>query len=168
MRQRPFFKMAATAPTGEIWQGTIAKFFFFLSCTCVPNLVLLPQNARFTHIWSLSGWAIVRGEVLPAHYSPPHMIVFSNLLCLLSSYSSLPPRLSSSHLSLHSPPISALASLVCSCPPRVTMPLSSVLCYPPSFLRVLSTVACSSPVSLSGSFALPPIPLTPPLLSYLP
>ena len=29
-----------------------------MSCTCVPNLVLLPQNARFTHIWSLSGWAI--------------------------------------------------------------------------------------------------------------
>ena len=28
-----------------------------MSCTCVPNLVLLPQNARFTHIWSLSGWA---------------------------------------------------------------------------------------------------------------
>ena len=26
-----------------------------MSCTCVPNLVLLPQNARFTHIRSLSG-----------------------------------------------------------------------------------------------------------------
>ena len=23
----------------------------------MPNLVLLPRNARFTHIWSLSGWA---------------------------------------------------------------------------------------------------------------
>ena len=50
--------MAARGPTGEIWLGTIAKFTFLVSCTCVSNLVLLPQNARFTHIWSLSGWAI--------------------------------------------------------------------------------------------------------------
>ena len=39
-----------------------------MSCTCVPNLVLLPQNARFTHIWSLSGWAIRSGvEVWIVH-----------------------------------------------------------------------------------------------------
>ena len=60
----------------------------------------------------------------------------------------------SSHLSQHSPPISALASLVSSCPPHVTLPLSSVVCHPPSFLRVLPTVVCSSPVSLSSSSAL--------------
>ena len=34
-----------------------------MSCTCVPNLVLLPQNARFTQIWSLSGWAITHIQV---------------------------------------------------------------------------------------------------------
>ena len=50
--------------------------------------------------WSLSSsFPFVRGEVLPATFSPPHLIVFSTLLCLLSSSSSLPPRLPSSHLS---------------------------------------------------------------------
>ena len=43
---------------------------------------------------------------MPATFSPPHLLFFSTLLCLLSSSSSLPPLLSSSHLSLHSPPIS--------------------------------------------------------------
>ena len=46
-----------------------------------------------------SSFPFVRGEVLPATFSPPHLIVFSTLLCLLSSSSSLPPRLPSSHLS---------------------------------------------------------------------
>ena len=100
-------------------------------------------------------------------FSPPHLLFFSTLLCLLSSSSSLPPLLSSSHLSLHSPPISALASLVSSCPAHVTLPLSSVVCHPPSFLRVLLTVACSSPVSLSSSSALPSLPLTPPFFACL-
>ena len=53
--------MAATTPTGEIWLGTIAKFTCFGICRpiCVPDVMLLPQNARFTHIWSLSGWTIM-------------------------------------------------------------------------------------------------------------
>ena len=47
----------------------------------------------------------VRGEVLPATFSPPHLIVFSTLLYLLSSSSSSPASLTylltqSSHLSL--------------------------------------------------------------------
>ena len=46
-----------------------------------------------------SSFPFVRGEVLPATFSPPHLIVFSTLLCLLSSSSSLPPLLPSSHLS---------------------------------------------------------------------
>ena len=96
----------------------------------------------------------VAGRVLSATSSPSHLMVFSTLPCLLSSSSSLPPLLPSSHLSEHSPPISALASLVSSCPPHVTLPLSSVVCHPPSFLRVLPTVVCSSPVSLSSSSAL--------------
>ena len=100
--------------------------------------------------------------MLPATSSLPHLIVFFTLLCILSSSSSLPPLLSSSHLSLHSPPISALASLVSSCPPHVTLPLSSVVCHPPSFLCVLPILACSSPVSLSSCTALPSLPLTPP------
>ncbi len=50
--------------------------------------------------------------------------------------------------------VEKLASLVSSCPPHVTMPLSSVVCHLPSFLRVLPTVVCSSPVSLSSSSAL--------------
>ena len=58
-------------------------------------------------------------------------------------------------------------SSISSCPVHVTMPLSSVVCHPPSFLRVLPTVVCSSPVSLSSSSALPSLPLTPPFFSCL-
>ena len=96
----------------------------------------------------------IMGRVLSATSSLPHLIVFSTLPCLLSSSSSLPSLLLSSHVSQHSPPISALSCLVSSCPPHVTMPLSSVICHPPSFPRVLPTVVCSSPVSLSSSSAL--------------
>ena len=92
---------------------------------------------------SSSFFPFIRGEVLPATFSPPHLLFFSTLLCLLSSSSSLPPLLSSSHLSLHSPPISVLASLVSSCPALVTLPLSSVVGHRPSFLRVQPTVICS-------------------------
>ena len=92
---------------------------------------------------SLPLFPFIRGEVLPATFSPPHLLFFSTLLCLLSSSSSLPPLLSSSHLSLHSPPISVLASLVSSCPALVTLPLSSVVGHRPSFLRVQPTVICS-------------------------
>ena len=77
-----------------------------------------------------SSFPFVRGEVLLATFSPPHLIIFYTLLCLLSSSSSLPPLLPSSHLSYHSPPISVLASLVLSCPAHVTLPLSSVMRHP--------------------------------------
>ena len=65
---------------------------------------------------SLPLFPFIRGEVLPATFSLPHLLFFSTLLSLLSSSSSLPPLLSSSRLSLHSPPISVLASLASSCP----------------------------------------------------
>ena len=62
--------------------------------------VVEKQSANAVVIISLSSsFPFVRGEVLPATFSPPHLIVFSTLLCLLSSSSSLPPRLPSSHLS---------------------------------------------------------------------
>ena len=120
------------------------------------------------YIYISSPFPFVGGDVLPATFSPPHLIIFSTLLCLFSSYSNIPPLLSSSHLSSHSPRISALASLVSSCPTDVTLPLSSVFCHPPSFIRVQPTVICSSPVSLSNSSALPSLPLTPPFFSGLP
>ena len=50
---------------------------------------------------SLPLFPFVRGEVMPATFSLPHLLVFSTLLCLVSSSSSLPPLLPSSHLSLH-------------------------------------------------------------------
>ena len=123
------------------------------------------ENGVYTYV---SSFPFVRGEVLPATFSPPHLIVFSTLLCLLSSSSSLPPLLSSSHLSSHSPPISALTSIVSHCPAHVTLPLSSVVCHPPSFLRVQPTVICSSPVSLSNSPVLQSLPLTTPFFACLP
>ena len=125
-------------------------------------------GSRTIYIYISSPFPFVGGDVLPATFSPPHLIVFSTLLCLFSTYSSLPPLLSSTHLSSHSPPISALASLVSSCPADVTLPLSSVVCHPPSFLRVQPTVIFSSPVSLSNFSALPSLPLTPPFFSGLP
>ena len=57
------------------------------------------MSALSIRILSLPRFPFVRGEVLPAPFSPPHLIVFSTLLCLLSSSSSLPPLLPSSHLS---------------------------------------------------------------------
>ena len=112
--------------------------------------VILNQSNCSQHL-SLHLFSFVRGEVRPATSSPPHLIVVSTLLCLLSSSSSLPPLLPSSHLSKHSPPISALASLVSSCPVNQTLLLASVACHLPSFLPVLPSVVCSSPVSLSSS-----------------
>ena len=65
-------------------------------------------------------------------------------------------------------PISVLASLVSSCPADVTLPLSSLVCHPPSFLPVQPTVVCSSSVSMSSYSALLSLPLTPPLCACLP
>ena len=60
--------------------------------------------------------------------------------------------------SLFHPPLSRscllLPVFLLSCLLHVIMPLSSVVCHPPSFLRVLPTVVCSSSVSLSSSSAL--------------
>ena len=75
----------------------------------------------------------VRSEVLKFFSASSDSLC--TLLCLLSS-SSLPPLLPSSRLSYHSPPISAWASLVFSCPPSATLSLSSVVCHPPSFHNV--------------------------------
>ena len=47
-----------------------------------------------------SSFPFVRGEVLPATSSPPHLIVFSTLVGLLSSSSSLPSLFPSTHISL--------------------------------------------------------------------
>ena len=56
---------------------------------------ILHRTNSLSLFFPLSG-----GEVLPATSSPPHLIVFSTLLCLLSSSSSLHPLLQFSHLSL--------------------------------------------------------------------
>ena len=106
-------------------------------CVYVPQMacmvyVLSKDQAPLSYI-SLPLFPFIRGDVLPATFSPPHLLFFSTLLCLLTSSSSLPPLLSSSHLSVHSPPISVLASLVSSCPAHVTMRLSSVVFHRPSF-----------------------------------
>ena len=140
-------------------------------CSC--HVWCIPYVTWLIYVWPLLCldddfslflfFPFVRGEVLPATFSPTHLIVFSTLLCLLSSSSSLPPLLSSSHLL--SPLVSPLASLVSTCPPHVTLPHSSAVCHPPSFLRVLPTVVFSSPDSLSSSSALPFLPLTPPFFS---
>ena len=98
---------------------------------------------------SLPLFPFIRGEVLPATFSLPHLLFFSTLLCLLSSSSSsLPPLLSSSHLSLHSPPISVLASLV-SCLLHI-----SLYTVPPSQSWPPSSPPDSSHLSLHSHLSL--------------
>ena len=119
---------------------TIISYFIM----CIYQYIhVISSFLIFFNFLSLPLFPFVRGEVPTSTSSLPHLIVFSTVLCLLSSSSSLPPLLSSSLLSLHSPPISVLASLVSSCPAYATLPLSSVVSHPPFFLCVLPTVVCN-------------------------
>ena len=136
-------KLFVTWPRqGEQNNNEVLQSLFFDGCRVVPDARLLcyPTQNVSQQTLSLPLFPFVRGEVMPATFSLPHLLVFSTLLCLVSSSSSLPPLLPSSHLSLHSPPISALASLVSSCPALVILPLPSVIGHRPSFLRVQPTV----------------------------
>ena len=64
------------------------------------GLWLVERNVDKYEYYLSSSFPFVRGEVLPAPFSPPHLIVLSTLLCILSSSSSsLSPPLPSSHLS---------------------------------------------------------------------
>ena len=76
-------------------------FFDTMKYGHMKNIMLGQKTLNVTKSYTSlsSSFPFVRGEVLPATFSPPHLIVFSTLLCLLSSSSSLPPRLPSSHLS---------------------------------------------------------------------
>ena len=72
--------------------------------------------------------------------SPPHHLrVFSTLLCLFSSSSN---SLLSCYplISPYMPPISELAALVSFCPPRVTQPLSCVVCLNSTILPLSALV----------------------------
>ena len=99
-------KVAKNVPImNRVKHCLMSSALYSLYCT-----LILPYLSYCCEIWgntykgrihplSLSSWfPFVRGEVLPATFSPPHPIVSSTLLCLLSS-SSLPPLLPSSHLS---------------------------------------------------------------------
>ena len=79
-----------------------ANIIYILSqlCDIAENQMLSNVNSPLS-IFLL--FPFVRGKVLPATSSPPHLIVFSTLLCLLSSSSSLPPlQPSSQNISLRS------------------------------------------------------------------
>ena len=71
----------------------------FVNVNSVEEKKLCGSTINIDGNLSLPLLPFVRGEVLPATSSPPHLIDFSTLLCLLSSSSSLPPLLPSSHLS---------------------------------------------------------------------
>ena len=102
------------------------------------------RRSLLTLSLSLPLFPFIRGWVLPATFSPPHLLFFSTLSCLL-----------------HSPPISALASLVSSCPALITLPLSPVVCHRPSFLSCpahcnllltsLSVTLLCTPVSFNST-----------------
>ena len=104
------------------------------------------------------GWGAAR-----KFFTDSSDIILSPLLSLVFFFqSSSSPAF---FTSLLSPLVSPLVSLVSSCPPHVTLPCSSAVCHPPSFLRVLPTVVCSSPFSVSSSSALPFLPVTPSFFS---
>ena len=117
-----------------------------------------------------SSFLFVRGEVLPATFSPPHLIFFSTLLCLSLVFffqsSSSPAFITSlltqsSHLSLSLPRL----LLPCS---RNSAALfvslsSAILSTCPAHYSLLLTS-----LSLSSSSALRSLPLTPPFFSCLP
>ena len=65
----------------------------------IINITFLFLHEIIEFISLSSSFPFVRGEVLPANFPPPHLLVFSTLLCLLSSLDVLPPLLPSSHLS---------------------------------------------------------------------
>ena len=90
----------------SLWASHIHSPIIILRAVCcnftICNVMLYGANVCFEkacYYGKISSFPFVRGEVLPATFSPPHLIVFSILLCLLSSSSSLPPLLPSSHLS---------------------------------------------------------------------
>ena len=119
-----------------------------------------------------SSFPFVRGEVLPATFSPPHLIVFSTLLCLLFSFfqsSSSPAFLTSlltqsSYLSLGLPRLllpcshnyaalfgSLSSAILSTCPAHCNLLLTSLsvklLCTPVSsvnstILRLSALVTC--------------------------
>ena len=69
---------------------------------CAPSPAakqIVEMEPKKTVALSLPLFPFVRGEVLPTTSSPPHLIVFSILLCLLSSFYSRSPLLPSAHLS---------------------------------------------------------------------
>ena len=87
--------------------------------------------------------------MLSATSQPHHLIVFSTILCVFSSSSN--SRISCYPLiSPYMPPISELATLVSFCPPRVTQPLSCVVCLNSTILPLSALVTLyyfSYPVS---------------------
>ena len=115
-----------------------------------------------------SSFPFVRGEVLPATFSPPHLlaslfhpplspVLFFQFTSSLAFFTSLLTQ--SSHISFGLP--------------RLRLPCSRNYAalfgrgHPQSFLRIQPTVICSSPVSMSSSSALPSLPITPPFFAYV-
>ena len=51
-----FFKWPPKPPRGKSGLTLYLNLLGLVWCTSVPSFMLLPQNARFTQFWSLSGW----------------------------------------------------------------------------------------------------------------
>ena len=88
-----------TGSLAYIWSPEFPSWTDVPHCACNIKLHRPVELQIKVHFYlSLAIFPFVRGEVLPATSSPPHLLFFSILLCLLSS-SILPPLLPSSHIS---------------------------------------------------------------------
>ena len=122
-QERGMYVNTATGEDLPIPQAMTAGLILVDYCTTSKSQV------HNTVSLSIPLFPFVRGDVLPATSSPPHLITFPTLICILSSSSSLPPLLPFSHR----PPIPALASRVSSCLLHITLnTVLPSLTWPPS------------------------------------
>ena len=137
----------------------------------MPNLVLLPQNARFTHIWSLSGWAnlgsadsvffnihvlqssdsskmysfllhVISHNITPPHFRSSYLLVSTHFHVLITTYSSVILPTWPNHISLGS----LIFSLMFATPALALIPsflIFSIIFIPIIHLNILIYVISS-------------------------
>ena len=128
---------------------TISLVIIIIVCICIaPSLFLFSL---------CQGWGGARNYFTASSDSPFHPPL--SLVFFQSSFSPV---------FITPPPISALASLVSSCPPHVTLPLSSGILSS----AILSTCPAHCNLLLASLsvklLCTPSLPLTPPFFAYLP
>ena len=98
----PMWRARAGSLTHHQWLSTMQTTFISCwppRCRTRGQGVATMHRVKQNNDLSLPLFPFARGEVLPATSSPPHLIIFSTIICLLSSSSNSPSLLPFSHLS---------------------------------------------------------------------